>query len=131
MFVIRLAPVQLSEPARPVRIAGRALPCPARQSASLSSLRARSLAGFGFVSWLAGVAMFWLLGGQAEEGGEQGRVGLPDQRPDKHWGPAHDQAAAEASELASVSGARTGDALAGGGGATCLLPVSAVLRSGA
>ena len=29
------------------------------------------------------------------------------------WGPAHDQAAAEASELASVSVARTGDALAG------------------
>ena len=59
------------------------------------------------------VALFWLLGGQAEEGGEQGRVGLPDQMPDKLWGPAHDQAAAEASELASVSEARTGDALAG------------------
>ena len=28
------------------------------------------------------VALFWLLAGQAEEGGEQGRVGLPDQRPD-------------------------------------------------
>jgi hypothetical protein len=34
--------------------------------------------------------------------------------PDKYRGPAHDRAAAEASELASVSGARTGDALAGG-----------------
>ena len=33
-----------------------------------------------------GVAICWLLGGQAEEGGEQGRVGLPDQRPDELGG---------------------------------------------
>ena len=39
------------------------------------------LAGSRFVG-AAGVALFWLLDGQAEEGGEQGRVGLPDQRPD-------------------------------------------------
>jgi hypothetical protein len=32
--------------------------------------------------WVAGAALFWLLVGHAEEGGEQGRVGLPDQRPD-------------------------------------------------
>ena len=50
------------------------------------------------MSWGAGGALLWLLGGQAEEEGEQGRVGLPDQMPDKLWGPAHDQAAAEASE---------------------------------
>ena len=33
------------------------------------------LAGSRFVR-VAGVALFWLLGGQAEEGGRKGRVGL-------------------------------------------------------
>jgi hypothetical protein len=43
------------------------------------------------------------------------RPGAEHGRPEVRliWGPAHDRAAAEASELASVSGARTGDALAG------------------
>ena len=45
------------------------------------------------------------------------------------WGPAHDQAAAEASELESVSGARTGDALAGV--LACLAGFHEVDRSGA
>ena len=76
---------------------------------------------------VAGAALFWLLGGQAEEGGEQGRVGLPDQRPDKLWGPAHDRGRSGGQRPtsrrwlgASVSGARTGDALAGGASGTCL-----------
>ena len=46
------------------------------------------------------------------------------------WGPAHDQAAAEASELESVSEARTGDALAGVLFA-CLAGFHEVERSGA
>ena len=45
------------------------------------------------------------------------------------WGPAHDQAAAEVSELASVSVARTGDALAGV--LACLAGFHEVERSGA
>jgi len=61
-----------------------------------------------------GDAGFWLLDGQAEEGGWKGRLSLAGQRPDKYRGPAHDRAAAEASERASVSGARPGDALTGG-----------------
>ena len=45
------------------------------------------------------------------------------------WGPAHDQAAAEASELESVSVARTGDALAGV--LACLAGFHEAERSGA
>ena len=60
-----------------------------------------------------GGAGFWLLDGQAEGGVWRGRVSLAGQRPDKYRGPAHDWVAAEASELASVSEARTGDALVG------------------
>ena len=75
-----------------------------------------------------GVALFWRLDGQAEEGWEQGRVCLPVQRPDKHWGPARDRAAAKASELASVPGARPGDAVAGG--IACLGGFHAVERNG-
>ena len=45
------------------------------------------------------------------------------------WGPAYDQAAAEASELASVSVARTGDALAGV--LACLAGFHEAERSGA
>jgi len=44
--------------------------------------RSESTTGGVAVRGVAGVALFWLLDGQAEEGGEQGRVGLPGQRPD-------------------------------------------------
>ena len=44
-----------------------------------AELKAGSLAR---IVWVAGAALLWLLVGQAEEGGEQGRVGLPNQRPD-------------------------------------------------
>ena len=113
MSRIGVAPVQRDEPA--LRF-GSLDGCSGSWPSVCETQRAeRSQSGGPWLRVLGrGVALIWRLDGQAEEGGEQGRVGLPDQRPDSHWGPAHDQAAAEASELASVSEARPGDALAGG-----------------
>jgi hypothetical protein len=79
----------------------------------------------GFLSWGAGAALFWLLGGQAEEGARKDELACPARGQTEVGGQRMTEAAAEASDSGSVSGARAGDALAGGS------PVSAVLRSGA
>ena len=60
-----------------------------------------------------GVALFWLLGGQAEEGGRKDELACPTRGQTNFGGQRMTEAAAEASESASVSEARTGDALAG------------------
>jgi len=127
MSRIGVAPVQRDEPA--LRF-GSLDGCSGSWPSVCETQRAeRSQSGGPWLRVLGrGVALIWRLDGQAEEGGEQGRVGLPDQRPDSHWGPAHDQAAAEASELASVSEARPGDALAGG--TACLAGFQEVEGSG-
>ena len=55
------------------------LPPPSISSALLSWQPKPATAVWTQAEW---AVLFWLLGGQAE-GGEQGRVGLPGQRPDK------------------------------------------------
>jgi hypothetical protein len=87
----------------------------------------------GYISSIMGrgVALFWLLDGQAEEGGGRDELACPARGQTNIGGQRMTEAAAEASESASVSGARTGDALAGGIACLAVFCVAEGARSGA
>jgi len=103
-------------------------PCLGRQSARLSALSARSLAALGFVSWGAGSRSSGFWTGRLRREGSRDELACPARGQTNFGGQRMTEAAAEASELASVSEARTGDALAGV--TACLAGFYEVERSG-